>query len=195
MRSAEGERVIQQHGSRGMELSMERRASSSSRIPLRPLDCAGLEASGTVGPGVASDGVAGTEGMVLVLRFGRAAARDAEAPARGGGACCWRASCASSSSSQCLIWRWYWMILRAFWVFGIAALASVAPFTPHARCLLFFPGTGMLCLGSLSLSSSAMRRAMAVCCRAESSFSPLGPPGRAAARFRSLGLMATLDGS
>jgi hypothetical protein len=53
----------------------------------------------------------------------------------------------------------------------------------------------MTCLGSLSRESSAILRAMAVCCRADSSVSPRGPPGRAATRFLSFGLIATLEGS
>jgi hypothetical protein len=61
--------------------------------------------------------------------------------------------------------------------------------------LLGFPGIAMLCLGSLSLSNSAILRAIAVCCLAESSFSPRWLPGCAAARFLFFGLIATLDGS
>lgn len=53
----------------------------------------------------------------------------------------------------------------------------------------------MDCLGSLSLSRSAILLAIAVRCLAES-WSPLGgPPGRWETRLRSLGLMATFDGS
>ncbi|KAJ8114857.1 hypothetical protein OPT61_g3374 [Boeremia exigua] len=130
---------------------------------------------GAAGAGVASvDG----GGMVLCLRAG-CALRAAATSLRVGGACSCCASWASSSSSQCLICRWYWMIRRAFCVFGAEG----------------FPGMAMLCFGSLSRSSSAMRRAMAVCWRAESSFSPRCPLAAAAARFLFLGLMATLDGS
>jgi hypothetical protein len=58
-----------------------------------------------------------------------------------------------------------------------------------------FPGIVMPCFGSLSRSSSAILLAIAVCCRAESSFSPRWPPTCAAARFLFFGLIATFDGS
>ena len=65
-----------------MERSIESRGSSSK--PRRELGGAG---AGVVGPGVASEGVGGTDTMVPVLRGGCAAVRDAVVAARGGGAC------------------------------------------------------------------------------------------------------------
>jgi len=99
----------------GMERSIESRLSSSN--PSRELWGTGV---GAAGAGVASEGVGGTETMVLALRSGCAAVRDAVVAERGCGACWSCASCASSSSSQCLICRWYCMILRAFCVLGVA---------------------------------------------------------------------------
>ena len=128
-----------------------------------------------VGAGVASVELGG---IVLCLSSD-CAFRTFVVSLRSGRACCCCASWASSSSSQCLICRWYCIIFLAFCVFGTEG----------------FPGIEMLCFGSLSLSSSAMRRAIAVCWRAESSFSPRWPLGAAAARFLFLGLMATFEGS
>lgn len=103
----------------GIWVSMASRGSSS-----RPMREAGFVSVGAGGAGVASEGVGGTEATVLERRSGWAARRDAVVAARGRGACCARASCASSSSSQCLIWRWYCMIRRAFCVLGMAGSAG-----------------------------------------------------------------------
>lgn len=126
--------------------------SDTSRSASSEAASMSMRDGGAVGAGVASVEVGG---IVLCLRSD-CGFRAFIVSLRSGGACCCSASWASSSSSQCLICRWYCIILRAFCVFGTEG----------------FPGTIMLCLGSLSLSSSAMRRAIAVCWRAESSFSP-----------------------
>lgn len=67
---------------------MSRRGSSSRSMR----EDAGFEGRGAVGAGVASEGVGGTEAMVLDRRGGWAAARDAAVADRGSGACCTSAS-------------------------------------------------------------------------------------------------------
>jgi hypothetical protein len=99
----------------GIERSIDNSASSLPNSRL----IAG-ESCGIGGPGVASEGVCGMEANVLWRRRDCAVLREPAAALRGTGACCCCASCASSSSSQCLIWRWYCMILRVFCVFGMA---------------------------------------------------------------------------
>jgi hypothetical protein len=101
---------------------MERSGSSSNAS--RELWGTG---AGAAGPGVVSEGVGGTDTIVLDRRSGWAAIRDAVAAERGGGACWSCASCASSSSSQCLICLWYCMIRRAFCVLGVAAESQPTP--------------------------------------------------------------------
>jgi hypothetical protein len=100
----------------GIARSMERRASSLPNSRLME-----DEAGGSEGPGVASDGVGGTEANVLGRRRDCALLREAVVAPRGTGACCCCTSCASSSSSQCLICRWYCIIRRAFCVLGTAS--------------------------------------------------------------------------
>jgi hypothetical protein len=99
-----------------MQASIESRGSSSN--PLRGF--CGITVA-AAGPGVASEGVGGTDTIVLDLRNGCAAIREAVVVDRGCGACWSCASWASSSSSQCLICLWYCIILRAFCVLGVAA--------------------------------------------------------------------------
>jgi hypothetical protein len=157
----------------GIDRSIESSASSADAFSSRDGVCAIAES-----PGVASPGVAGTEANVL-CRLNACAApllACATLPLAVVAAC---PICASSSSSQCLICLWYCIILLVFCVFGT----------------LNFPGIVIACFGSLSLSNSAIRRAIAVCWRAERSFSLRWPLGAAAARFLFLGLMATLEGS
>jgi hypothetical protein len=99
----------------GIERSIDNSASSLPNSRFIAGDGCGID-----GPGVASEGVCGMEANVLWRRRDCAVLREPVAALRGTGACCCCASCASSSSSQCLIWRWYCMILRVFCVFGIA---------------------------------------------------------------------------
>jgi hypothetical protein len=85
----------------GIARSIDSSASSLPKSVLMEED----EACGMEGPGVASDGVGGTEANVLCRRCDCALLREAVVAPRGTGACCCCASWASSSSSQCLIWR------------------------------------------------------------------------------------------